>query len=231
MPIPLAKLDWRSYHDPRSRDFAARDLLAITTPRTARHWSPGQVLDQGQEGACVGFSWTGEALASPIRVNFGKTPRFGVSEPNTIARDIYYLAKTLDEYQGENYEGTSVLAGAKAMVQQGFIKQYRWCFGADDVRDTVIHLGPVVLGIPWHNDMFNVDANHQIHPGGGVAGGHAILCHSYDSGMFRLQNSWGAAWGQNGGAWISIQDLATLLADQGEACVPIGRSYGRVTVQ
>jgi len=58
--------------DERSRNFPiGLHLLvhygaeaAALVPRSYT-WSAGEVLDQGREGACVGFGWSGELLARP----------------------------------------------------------------------------------------------------------------------------------------------------------------------
>ena len=40
---------------------------------------------------------------------------------NDFARGIYKQAQTLDEWPGDDYEGTSVLAGAKAVQAEGYM--------------------------------------------------------------------------------------------------------------
>ncbi len=87
-------------------------------------------------------------------------------------------------------------------------------------------MGPAVLGINWLDGMYQtveIDGEAWIEDTGRVVGGHAILCVGYSlrRRAFRLQNSWGSDWGDNGRAWIDHDDLAALLADQGEACIPV----------
>jgi hypothetical protein len=55
----------RTEFDPRSRNYPARTLLAVEPPRT-NLWPLAEYLDQGSEGACVGFAWTHELLAEPV---------------------------------------------------------------------------------------------------------------------------------------------------------------------
>lgn len=231
-PHHFPKLDWRSRHDERSRNYRAVKRLEITS-RTRVLWRPGLVnLDQGQEGACVGFGWANEAFASPVRV---KPP----TDPNAFARVIYRAAQKIDEWPGEDYEGSSVLAGAKVMQARGFLNRYEWCFSVAEVIAVLLHRGPVVLGVPWFESMYVPDITNRIRVYGAEVGGHCILANGYhpvwpnkspSAGagvpMIHLQNSWGLDWGVSGGAWISPDDLAILLADDGEACVPASRSYG-----
>lgn len=83
----------------------------------------------------------------------------------------------------------------------------------------------MVLGIDWYNDMFDPDADGLLHVTGGVAGGHAILANgvSLKRRQVRLENSWGVNWGVDGHAYLGFDDLGTLLAGDGEACVPVKR--------
>lgn len=234
-------LDWHAYHDPRSRAYASSAVLPPYTTRQAKRsrvfWKRGVQLDQGQEGACVGFAWSQELFTSPVRV-----PLQPFHAPNAFAAGIYHAARLVDEYPGEDYEGTSVLAGAKVIREHGWLGEYRWAFGIDDVIQALLYSGPVVLGIPWYNDMFEPDLYGVLSGmcGGGIAGGHAILANGYHGNhqlhpaagrpqmpMVHLQNSWGSDWGQDGGAWIGVLALANLLDQDGEACVPMARHYAK----
>lgn len=60
---------------------------------------------------------------------------------------------------------------------------------------------------------------------GGVAGGHAILANGFDSasGLVRLKNSWGVSWGKGGHGFLRYDDLAKLMAQDGEACLAVER--------
>jgi hypothetical protein len=228
-------LDWVPRHDPRSRDFP---ISAVVNPTRRRDkiWANGPILDQGQEGACVGFGWAAEAFAAPVRVRLEQMRPGIAREPNQFARDIYSTAQKIDEWEGEAYEGTSVLAGAKVMGQIGLVKEYRWAFGIEQVADAVLAKGPVVIGIPWYESMYDTRSDGVVEVSGSVVGGHCLLVVGYRvaSGRldyqdgFLLQNSWGAGWGVNGVGLISKADLAWLLQQQGEACVPTRRSYGRI---
>jgi hypothetical protein len=139
--------------------------------------------------------------------------------------EIYRRARQLDQWPGENYSGTSVLAGAKAMVEKGWLREYRWAFGLQDVLVTISQYGPVVFGLNWYEGMREPDDKGFVHVQGGSVGGHAVLGLgvSMRRGAVRLHNSWGRSWGQDGRAWISFGDLERLLYEQGEVCVPVVR--------
>jgi len=210
----------RPEFDPRSRAYPARELLADAPTRT-RTWDLDVVLDQGSEGACVGFAWTHEILAQPV------VPASLLLEDwNAYARGVYREAQTRDEWPGEDYEGTSVLAGAKVLAGRGWLAEYRWAFGTADVLDVLSQLGPVVLGVNWYDGMFTPDEDGLVHPEGRVAGGHALLCRGLDDDddTVLLHNSWGPEWGFGGEAWLRVEDLDRLLHEAGEACVPVRRT-------
>lgn len=220
------KLDWVSKHDTRSLAYP----FTSPTADTARTWRLGAVLDQGEEGSCVGHGWTAELIASPRP--FKVSPEVGHEYAVRLYEDA---RRNFDEWPGEDYEGTSVLAGAKAVqTYGGFIGGYRWCFNIDAVRDAVLTEGPVVIGIPWLETMTEVPYNRLLNVGGEEVGGHCLLVYGYHPGLkvhgeddpvrcFRLRNSWGTSWGRNGNALIRYEDLQSLLRHTGEACVPMNR--------
>jgi hypothetical protein len=222
-------LGWRPSIDPRNADFPMRAVLDATIPRRVKNWTlPGNPLDQGREGACVGFGWTAEMLAAP------KMARF--VDADGVARRVYRSAKQIDEWPGDAYDGTSVLAGAKVLQSQGWMDAYRWGDGVGDVIDAVISQGPVVIGIPWLSGMYDTAPNYMVRLDGNVVGGHCILVTGYHPAMriagekeklevVKWRNSWGLGYGRRGYGYVRINDLAQLLAD-GESCLPIGRKVG-----
>lgn len=209
--------------DPRSRNFPVRALLQANKPLRSYTWSCASYLDQGFEGACVGYSFTHEAAARPAKIK---------DVNNQIAQAIYRRAQDLDEWEGSDYEGTSVLAGAKSAVEKGWYTGYTWGFGLEDVLRTIGYRGPVVLGINWYEGMGDVDRRTGfIQVTGGVMGGHAILANGVNikEKKVRLHNSWGPKWGWGGDCFITFEDLDRLLHEQGEACVPLGRKLPLLT--
>jgi len=203
------------FFDKRSRKYSVKALLTDLEPRT-KIWECGIWLDQGQEGACTGFSVCHEAAAAPVEVQ---------DIINETAFDVYKRAKQIDKWPGEDYEGSSVLAAIKVGKERGWYEEYRWAFSIEDLVLSVSNLGPAVLGISWHEGMRTPDNTGYIHPTGKKLGGHAILCLGYDLGKdsFLLHNSWGKNWGTSGRCWIKKDDLAKLLKKKGEACIPTKR--------
>lgn len=201
-------LDWKPRFDERSRQWG---VVKPSQRARNRTWSTGAVLDQGSEGACVGFGHTAA---------LGSTPRSRAVD-NAMALAVYNAAKKVDEWEGEDYDGTSVLAGAKAAKELGFLKEYRWCFSLNDVVLALSHYGPVVVGWNWYSGMFNTDPQGFIHPTGSLEGGHCVELFGVEpvDGYIWGRNSWGSDWGKKGNFKISFGEADRLIHEQGEQCV------------
>ncbi len=212
------RLDRVPQADPRNEYFPIRGLIGQPALRP-RAWRLLNRLDQGREGACVGFGWAHELAAQPIHVRVS----------DTDARAIYRRAQQLDEWAGEAYEGTSVLAGAKAVAERGHMLEYRWAFTIDDVLATLARFGPVVIGVNWYEGMFNTDPHGFLHVAGGIAGGHCVVLRGLrrEQGRWVVigRNSWGPGWGVHGDFKLNAHGngLERLLHEQGDACVPVSR--------
>jgi hypothetical protein len=200
--------------DARDNHFPMRTLLAKTVEPRTKYWRCASVLDQGATPHCVEFSWTQFVLSAPVMSKRSVLPERG---------EIYRQAQLIDEWPGENYDGTSVRAGAKVLHGLGRIAGYVWGFNALDVRNHLLTRGTVVVGTNWFDSMFTPDARGFIKPSGAIVGGHAYLIVGYSlkRNAFRILNSWGRNWGQNGRAWIGFNDLDYLIRDYGEACSAI----------
>lgn len=200
--------------DVRDRNF----LLPKEAPRKwFRSWlTPGPALDQGASSHCVAYAGGKYLLAHPI-VN--KMPNL---------QQLYQDCQRNDEWDGEDYDGTSVRALMKMLKGQGLISEYRWAFDIDTLVGSLINLGPVVVGTTWTMDMFMPDRHEYIYPSGREVGGHAYMLVAANTrrknpdgttGAVRMINSWGPRWGKNGRAWITLDGMATLLKDWGEAAM------------
>jgi hypothetical protein len=77
--------------------------LEPAAPRDTTPWY--RAMDQGQEGACVGFGWTRCMML--------------LNRKRYDARWLYHEAQKVDEWVGEDYEGTSVRAGADVLRARG----------------------------------------------------------------------------------------------------------------
>lgn len=221
------RLDRLEYQDERSRNYAAVDLLTSGQTLRKKWYYPARWLDQGKEGACVGFAFTHELLCTPVRVK-----DWHLLDGNYARTNVYWEAQKIDPWDGGAYpgaspfyEGTSILAGAKILQKTGYLQEYRWAFGEEDLGLAISHLGPAVIGVNWYEGMFRPNKNFYIQPSGRLMGGHAIMVCGFnpEKNYYRLWNSWGKDWGRNGWCYITRDDMARLLNEGGDACIPVKR--------
>lgn len=186
--------------------------------------------DQGYEGACVGFSLSW--MMSLLNKKFYD------------AQWLYLEAQKVDEWPGENYEGTSVRAGMDILRNVGHkeihdprhnhgillgdgIAVNRWATTVDQIR-TSISLGvPVVVGSNWYENFYEpvkVGRDYWIGEGnlGRIFGGHAwcIYGASDKRQAFKFTNSWGKEYPLT---WIPYETVQRLLNENGEATLATDR--------
>ncbi len=194
--------------------------LAQTAPwvRTWRYWGRQSFWgDQGSTSQCVAYAWTAWLEDGPVLQPGKPSP--------TFMAELYAECQRSDEWEGQDYDGTSVRAGAKVLQSRGLIESYLWGTDLDTVVDTVLTLGPVVMGTNWTEAMFTPDAQGVIRYRGSVVGGHAWKVDGVNrrTGMARAKQSWGRDWGLRGGFWVPFEDLERLIVEDGEACLAIER--------
>jgi hypothetical protein len=185
---------------------------------TFKHWNAPKALDQGRTSSCVGHGVHQLLKCSPIR-NVKNIP--GPIE-------IYNEAQLIDEFPGEDpiVLGTSLRAGVKVAQKHGFVKSYHWAFDIETVNRYVLTTGPLLLGLGWAQGMFKPGKDDFIYPTGPMMGGHCVLLAGLNLkekapdgriGTGVILNHWGLKWGRRGRAKIVLEDLASLLAEGGEA--------------
>lgn len=230
------RLDRIRGQDLRSLNYLARDRLTVEQQRDPRSytWLLESFLDQGYEGACVGFAWAHELAARP-GVVIGVTPAYAREQ-------LYWPAQRDDPWEGGAYpgarpfyEGTTVLAGARVVLALGLIEEYRWALDVLEFASAVSYFGPGIIGIDMFEGMMNTDSLGFIHPTGRWVGGHAMCVTGvrvvrdratgeidWWRSYLLIHNSWGDRWGQGGRAKISFAEFAPLVPGS-DLCIPMRR--------
>lgn len=176
-----------------------------------RNWKIGVRYDQGVEGACAGMA-TAAWASSFDAIDDGKSRQFD-------AFWAYKEAQKIDEWPGEDYNGTSIRAVLEIGRTVGYpikdepqsrvlVKEYRWAMDPNDVLDWIAHRGPAIFGMNWY-ETYDAPVSHPFNGGktrkqffigegdlGNIRGGHAIIANGYYRNRYgnewiRFQNSWG----------------------------------------
>jgi hypothetical protein len=201
-------------HDPRSYNYRA---LGVTDERPilTKTWRRGYAYDQGQTPMCVAYTGKGILNTTPVSATIPYYIRSAFP-----ASAFYTGAQELDEWPGNDYDGTSALGLGKYLRSVGLITAYEWCFNWREVAVALSYRGPVGIGVGWRSAMWDTDSAGFLHPSGAVEGGHEVELIGVDArGWVIGMNSWGREWGVGGRFKLTFADLNTLLADQGDAVV------------
>lgn len=180
-------------------------------------WDNGWWGDQGQSSECVAYSWLHFVEDGPVVQNYHTNRAKPLIEPNKLYREC----QLRDPWRGEQYNGTSVRAGALILKDLGIIREYRWASSVNEIKHALLTIGPMVVGTKWYSGMMNVDSKGFIKPSGSDMGGHAYVINGVDTKnkFFKIKNSWGKRWGIDGTAKISFDDFEQLFRNGGEACI------------
>lgn len=182
-------------------------------PRRYRYWNQnGWWGNQKRTSQCVAYAWIHWLEDAPIMY----TAEGSVINP----ADLYKLCQENDEWDGENYDGTSVRAGAKVLQQMGYIGEYTWGFDLESLVNVVLTTSPVVVGTDWLSGMSQPNSSGLVKATGDLEGGHGYLVNGVnrDKRLFRFKNSWGRGWAKNGYGYISFDDMEKLINNFGEIC-------------
>lgn len=207
--------------DERDKNFPVSAVLAEgeLPPIPSRYWwADGWWGNQGSLSHCVAFAWMHYLEDGPV---IQDALEEGRTKPFYSTSEFYDLCQLHDQYPGENYNGTSVRAGAKILKHLNIIKAYHWASTIEDVVKAIKYIGPMVVGTRWYSNMSAPKSTGLISASGDSQGGHAYIVNGLDEklGILRIKNSWGRGWGKNGYAYIQYDDFSRLLQDGGEACI------------
>jgi hypothetical protein len=179
---------------------AGQRMAPLSFPRTFKYYTIGAPLNQGREGACTGFAVQNFLNAAPLMSK----------GTNRDAQRIYYRAREIDEWAGEDYDGSSISAAIRAANEYGIVGTWGYLDSHDAcVKWAFEGNGGIVYGMNWYEGMYVPNALGYLRPTGKLSGGHAIFGSGYNKFKDgRVFNSWGKSWGDGGLAWIGSADLA-----------------------
>ena len=83
------------------------------------------VLDQQKEGACTGFALA--AVVNFLLHNKAGAPMLKRTEGGS-ARMLYEMARRYDEWEGQNYEGSSIRGAMKGWHRHGVCREAAWSY-------------------------------------------------------------------------------------------------------
>ena len=197
------------------------------------------VLNQGQEGACTGFGLAAVVnflLHNHSGLKKAERASYAKKESGASPRMLYEMAKRYDEWQGENYEGSSVRGAMKGWSRHGVCSWKEWPYDAKKpdrltperqfaalrrplgayYRVRHFHLNQMQAALHESGILY---ASAQVHEGWqqvgkdgiipyskNLIGGHAFAVVGYDHRGFWIQNSWGPGWGAKGFCHLGYDD-------------------------
>jgi C1A family cysteine protease len=187
-----------------------------------KYWmATSPVLDQGPTSQCVIYATDKFLTAYPV-----KNKGFLTAQER---ERVYKEVQKLDEWDGEDYDGTSVRGSMKYLQSVGLVSEYRWAFDLETALAHLLTTGPLIMGTDWYEEMFATDAKGYVKVVGEVMGGHSYVAIGANrskknpdgtQGAVQCINSWGPKWGANGRFWLSFRDFDKLIKAQGEAATP-----------
>jgi hypothetical protein len=142
-----------------------------------------RLMDQGSEGACVGFGSTRAMML--------------LNRRRYDARWLYHMAQTIDEWPGEDYDGTSVRAGMDVLRDMG----HRRVRGK---RTSAVDAAEGISENRWARSVEEVMA--------------CLQSPRYEAmGMVPILNSWGASYPHL--TYMPLETLDRLIREDGEATI------------
>lgn len=212
-------LGYSYVYDPRAAAYAMRDRLTSTDIERAQAateilYEHGEILDQGEEGACTFFGHSAVVNAGPVK------PAKPLTNADAFAG--YERAKQIDEWPGEDYDGTSNQAAAKVMREQGYYEAFVWAANPEEMKAWILSgRGPVAFTTEWRTGMYQTDRDGILRFVGDYVGGHLMACIGYRPGFYVAQNSWGLGFGHDGICYIPDEEMVKMYrSGQWTCCTP-----------
>lgn len=103
-------------------------------------------------------------------------------------------------------------------AKQYRISGYAGVSGVEEIKAAIVEQGPVLAALLVTASFINAGKTVPL-PSGEVMGGHAVVLCGYSDkvGAFRLYNSWGDSWGDNGFAWLPYDFVTYRISLNGDS--------------
>lgn len=197
-----------------------------------------RIKDQGIIGSCVAHSIS-EVIEYFNSVQIGDTTEMSVGyiygnrststwkDPGMITRDALKAVKLYGdvpkEYFPYNTEVPKVIEEYKKVSEELYdisypyrISTYARLTTDNAVKQALMSNGPVIMAMEWFNDM-KVKNGILTTSKKQSAGGHCMVIYGWNEQGWKVQNSWGKRWGDNGTCIIpydmSIREFWTVTDD------------------
>jgi len=214
-------------YDPRDYQFKTTLApgLAEEAKTTDRKFysmvNPDFRINQGAEGTCVGHAATNVLLSGPSP-HPAYEPFQTEELAHQFARKLYLDGSGDSTYQ----QGMFPRDACAELLKDGLIESYWKVLQVEDVITALLTFGPVMITVPWYGSMYGKDnalsATYgnfwiKVNLESTHVGYHEIAFTGIDMApnggapaFFRVQNSWGAGWGANGTARLSVESFRRL---------------------
>lgn len=224
------RLNRHIVHDARSWAYRLPETTqGQALPKVVQHAREIPVLDQGELGSCTANALLGVLGTAPYADKLAVRGVQVSTWNEALATSVYHDETMLDDreipghYPPED-TGSAGIYSMQVARNRKWITSYRHAFTLNATLNALAK-GPVSLGIPWLDSMFDPDADGllTIDFSSGIAGGHQIVGDGYDlaRGLVWITNSWSEGWGLKGRAAIPINGLSGLLRQGGDVVQPV----------
>jgi len=175
------------------------------------------VKDQGQCGSCWAFSTTGGMegawqIASGSLTSMSEQQLVDCSKQNAGCNGgsmelAFNYAKTVNVATESSYPYTARDGSCKSSyttaIPQGGVIGYKSVGQSTDSLKSALNSGPVSVAIEADQLAFQLYSGGILKSGCGTNLDHGVLAVGYTADAFKVKNSWGSSWGENGYLQIS----------------------------
>ncbi|MGD8912469.1 MAG: C1 family peptidase [Candidatus Thiodiazotropha sp.] len=191
-------------------------------------WATGYALKSYQEKVEEQWAFTQATIFSPAwiynQINGGQDQGSRIDDAMQLIIDRGAATWQNMPYDDSNYTNQP---SQQAIAQAANYKalQYRSISSAQQMKAALANRTPVVAGIMIYEDLYRLSGPNAVYntTTGSELGGHAVTLVGYDDnqfgGAFKVINSWGTGWGDDGYFWLpynmlwSVMGQALVLTD------------------